>query len=39
MYVDLDMQNNEILGLTPEIVSTLPTTSLKVGRIVVKDAV
>lgn len=36
MLINLDMGNNEIIGLVPEIVTDLPTTGLKVGRIVVK---
>lgn len=37
MLINLDMGNNEIIGFVPEIVTDLPTTDLKVGRIVVKD--
>lgn len=32
---DLDLNNNYILGLVPESVTELPTTNLKVGRLVV----
>ena len=35
MKIDLDMGNNQILGLVPETVTALPTTDLVVGRIVV----
>lgn len=35
MKIDLDMGNNQILGLVPETVTALPTSDLVVGRIVV----
>lgn len=35
MKIDLDMGNNQILGLVPEVVTSLPTTDLVIGRIVV----
>lgn len=38
MKIDLDMGNNQIIGLVPETVTDLPTTNLVVGRIVVKGS-
>lgn len=35
MKIDLDMGNNQILGLVPEVVDELPTTNLTIGRLVV----